>query len=141
MHMLCYMSDAVGAPDEIESTMSNIIQTSRKNNHEKLISGVLIYHKGKYLQVIEGPKENIQNLYHVIEQDNRHENCKILIDCEVESRGFAEWKMEDLILDQGKVFNFEDMKRITDSFQKNLIPRSDMLMFYYKTLLNQPTKK
>ncbi len=140
MHMICYMSFYNGK-DDISKVLENIKETAKIKNRELQITGALFFHDGQFLQIIEGKEDRLRNLMALIEKDDRHCELDYLIDTPVEKRGFSEWNMDSFILGEGHKFEREMMKSLTLGFEKNLLPRSDTLVYFYKTLLAQPTYK
>jgi hypothetical protein len=92
MHQLVYVSTA-------RWTMSNddlndILDTSRRNNRNNRITGLLLYIDQGFLQVLEGPEASIKETYHGhIVHDRRHTALRILTERETDRRLFAGWSM------------------------------------------------
>lgn len=136
LHLIVYMSSATPDCDKnVTSELKNIISVARRENAAHAITGLLFYLDRKFLQIIEGPEAKLRQLMTNIERDNRHRDLHYLIDTPVEMRGFKDWSMESFHLGTGQVFDENTLKKITTSFKKNILPRSDMVHFYYKTLL------
>lgn len=76
-----------------ESFLHGLLDVSRKNNDALGITGVLLCVNGSFLQVLEGPAENVESLYEQISFDRRHGAVVLLLKREVEERGFADWTM------------------------------------------------
>jgi hypothetical protein len=91
LHRIVYVSTSLKELSVKE--LEDILSTSRRNNSLKNITGVLIYCDGNILQVLEGNKKDVHQLYGQISQDKRHFGCIILQDTPSESRSFAEWSM------------------------------------------------
>jgi len=140
MHMICYMSKYDGA-DNISAVLDDISKKSKVHNRADEISGVLFFHKGNFLQVIEGERPALDALMKKINDDERHTDIEVLVNTEVDKRGFSDWNMDNFVLGEGHEFEVDMMKKLSDSFKKNLLPRSDTLIYFYKTLLSQPTYK
>ena len=75
--------------DELEA----ILDKARSFNTEHDISGMLIYHAGSFIQILEGPEEAVEPLLDKIEQDSRHHLFKLLFKDEVQERDFEGWSM------------------------------------------------
>ena len=91
LRQLVYISDAsygLSKPD-IES----ILASSRRNNAEASVSGMLLYSSGVFIQALEGRPETIEGLYKKISDDRRHENVDTVSDRIVTDRSFASWAM------------------------------------------------
>jgi len=70
MIQLAYFS-SVG-PGRPASDRESILATSRRNNERLGITGMLLYSKGNYLQILEGPREPVLQVFTRIQQDPRH---------------------------------------------------------------------
>ncbi len=93
MHELFYCSFAVRNMSDAD--ILNILETSRKRNAEDGITGILIYwaRTRQFMQILEGSKKAIFDLYEDIEKDDRHKSLKLIFDGEVPERSFANWTM------------------------------------------------
>ena len=89
---LIYSSQPFGYNLEI---LSSILTTSRVNNKKKEITGALICREDIFLQLLEGPKEDIEETYDSIKRDDRHLNIQHLLDHNVDQRLFPAWAMKD----------------------------------------------
>ncbi|PZO82796.1 MAG: hypothetical protein DI626_09690 [Micavibrio aeruginosavorus] len=137
--MIAYTSDITDKDADVQRTLSEIVRVGKYENQRIAVTGVLFYVEGKFLQIIEGPRDSIKALMDKIAKDPRHKNMNILIDTKVDSRGFASWSMESFELRAGKIFDFITLKQLTESFEKALLPRSNMLLLYYRALLEEKT--
>jgi len=88
---LLYASRSVNpvGPDVIES----ILAQSRKHNPEMGITGILCQSGDVFLQVLEGGRAAVNQLYNQIVRDQRHRDVAILHFEEVVERRFAGWTM------------------------------------------------
>lgn len=91
LYHLVYMSAATDAFSEEDLT--DILAASRRNNPKRNVTGMLLYSDGGFIQVLEGPKEQVLALYEHIEQDPRHSSTIKLAEGAVEERSFSEWEM------------------------------------------------
>jgi len=135
--MIAYISDFNGEDNKVERVLEEIVKVAKIENKKRYITGVLFFLDGKVLQIIEGEEPHLHQLMSNIKQDKRHSNVEYLINEKVETRGFSEWNMDSFYLNSTQSFSKDTIKKLTESFIKNLLPRSDMLAFYYKTLLKQ----
>ena len=78
---------------DTQDVMADILQTSRRANKSRNISGMLLCAKGGVLQVLEGEDADVSKLYRSIELDKRHNNIFLLSKSEVIERQFASWDM------------------------------------------------
>ena len=89
---LVYCSQPFGFSLEI---LSAILVASRANNRKYDITGALICRSDIFLQLLEGPEQQVKNTYNAIQNDDRHVNVYNLIDRPIEKRLFPAWAMKD----------------------------------------------
>ena len=89
---LVYCSQPFGFSLEI---LSAILVASRANNRKYDITGALICRSDIFLQLLEGPEQQVKNTYDAIQNDDRHVNVYNLINQPVEKRLFPAWAMKD----------------------------------------------
>ena len=71
----------------------DLLHAARGFNKIDGITGLLMHHRGGFLQVIEGPINAIENLVQRLQRDRRHSQFEIHEDVLVETRLFPEWAM------------------------------------------------
>lgn len=92
--MLVRLMYASRAADVVnQETLSAILKKSRTNNPAHGITGVLCFSGGIFLQVLEGGRTAVSQLYHRIAGDARHDEVELLSYEEVSERRFANWSM------------------------------------------------
>ena len=91
MYHIVYLSTAVSLMTDEE--LKDILTTSRTNNKENHVTGVLLYCEGTFVQLIEGKEENVKKTYDAIQNDKRHKSLTLLISCAAEKRIFPRWDM------------------------------------------------
>ena len=72
---------------------SEILTVSRRNNAAVSITGVLLQHGRRFLQVLEGDPDGVAATVVRIEQDPRHIALVRLAEREIEAREFGDWSM------------------------------------------------
>lgn len=97
IYSLCYISTK--RLDLLKSEINSIIETSKKRNEVKGISGILIEYKNHFIQHIEGEAVAIYELFEKIKLDSRHENVHLLHYSPLEKRLFDNWNMAHRNLD------------------------------------------
>ena len=80
--------------DASDTTLKDIIASSKKNNPEEGVTGCLLSGSNTFLQILEGPTDFIDTLYSKISKDNRHENVATLCDENIDERLFLSWSMK-----------------------------------------------
>ena len=91
MHRLIYTSRATRLLKEDE--LFRLLNTARSKNSADHITGLLIYHEGCFLQVLEGDKEAVDRCYQRICKDGRHTDYIELANEAVLDRMFPAWWM------------------------------------------------
>ena len=80
-----------------------ILNTSWKNNHDKGITGILIYEDFYFIEAIEGRPNEVDLLFEKISKDKRHQNIKLIGSKLSNQREFEEWNMgrtrNDVVID------------------------------------------
>ena len=88
---LLYASRSEGAVTH--DTIESILQSSRQHNPAMDITGVLCHGGDVYMQVLEGGRPAVNELYNKIVRDQRHKDIALLHYEEVAERKFAGWTM------------------------------------------------
>lgn len=83
------------APDLFEA----ILDQSRKNNVAHGITGLLCFAKDTFVQVLEGGRDEVCELFNTIVRDGRHDSVRLLVFEEIPQRQFASWTMGHINLD------------------------------------------
>lgn len=73
--------------------VDSILETSRKNNPARGITGLLCFGEGLFMQVLEGGRDEVCELYNTIVRDARHANVRLLSYEEIPERRFGSWTM------------------------------------------------
>jgi hypothetical protein len=76
-----------------EDQIVKIHSTALSNNAQRDITGMLLYSKGTFLQVIEGKGEAINHLMERIKLDTRHCDVEVLVKNTIKHREFKNWSM------------------------------------------------
>lgn len=90
-YCITYFSTAVETTTEHD--IVDIVEFSRIKNARLNITGVLLYINGNIVQVLEGPKEALEDLYKSIQADVRHTNVRAVISQPINQRLFSHWYM------------------------------------------------
>lgn len=91
MFQLIYSSAAV--TPFTQTDLSKLLDLARRRNTLFDITGMLLYHSGSFLQVLEGPESGIDMIYRSITRDKRHISHKLLNRQNVTRREFQGWSM------------------------------------------------
>lgn len=106
MYQLLYISDAAG--EVTDGSLRSLVDQAQQRNSACGITGVLMYSRGRFLQVLEGPESEVRAVFRSIQEDDRHTNVRVLVEGDVESRRFDAWSMG--LVDLEKTLDFHSVK-------------------------------
>lgn len=75
------------------SDLKEILTVARENNNQKNICGMLCYDNQHFLQVLEGDRNAVSELYLAIADDPRHDAPTLCQIEEIEQKTFEDWNM------------------------------------------------
>ena len=81
------------------SLLDSILEQSSKNNPRLGVTGLLCSTKNVFLQIIEGGRDEVNQLFMTIARDDRHSEVQILAFNEVPQRRFSNWTMGQVDID------------------------------------------
>ena len=87
--------------DLTDEDLSDIHQTARHLNALDGVTGLLLFDGSRFLQVIEGSEEAIDNLVERLRMDPRHSAFEVRDERFVDRRSFEDWSMELLRVSAG----------------------------------------
>ncbi len=91
MLSIAYVSAAT--QEMSDDDIAAILTQSRANNAYRELTGALLYHRGRFIQVLEGPDDAVNDRFAVIAQDSRHSGVQKISEKQIGARQFAEWTM------------------------------------------------
>ena len=93
MYYLIYSSRST--TDWEDSELDALLKISVKNNAKVNITGLLIFVRDRFVQMLEGDEEQVLALYEKISEDPRHNHVNILLSGNhfEEQRLFPDWSM------------------------------------------------
>ncbi len=74
--------------------LADLLAGARLRNAEHGITGLLVYDGGWFAQVIEGPKDTVDQLLANITADPRHDEYRLISEGEIDARYFGGWAMD-----------------------------------------------
>ncbi|WP_051707338.1 BLUF domain-containing protein [Nocardioides aequoreus] len=91
MISLTYFSTAVATFDDDE--LDELLAHSRARNHDRGLTGLLLYADGHFVQTLEGEETQVQHTYDLIAADPRHRDVFTTLRDQIETRSFPDWSM------------------------------------------------
>lgn len=92
MLVRCLYASRVASPLSA-AMLDSILAQSRKNNPGLGITGLLCFTSEIFVQVIEGGRDEVCELFNAIVRDDRHREVRLLIYEEIAERRFGGWTM------------------------------------------------
>lgn len=83
-----YISDAVGQAGATALSMAEILGAAIRNNRQRNLTGVLLFHEGRFLQAVEGAAPDVTRLLNELARDSRHQRMRVLFHGAVPARRF-----------------------------------------------------
>ena len=91
MYYIIYLS--TGTKQFTEDDLTVILSKSVANNTRDNVTGVMLYHEGNFIQLLEGEKEAIFDTFKRINNDDRHTAISTIASGESNQRNFPDWAM------------------------------------------------
>ena len=117
MFYMLYISTAV-KPMNYDD-FSALLQQCRDSNNKRGITGMLLYQNGTFMQMIEGEKQVVLDLYDKILKDDRHTGVHTVLTGDIKARNFEDWSMGFFNMDKAGEF-----PQYSDYINENLALRS-----------------
>ena len=95
IYSLVYSSCASLNPDSSAdlAMIDEILAKARQCNTKIDVTGALLFTEGRFVQVLEGNRDNVRATFDRIEADPRHTNVEILSSQFSDRRRFKQWSM------------------------------------------------
>jgi hypothetical protein len=84
---------SVATQDYSEGELDKILESAVRNNARLEVTGLLLYSNRRFLQVLEGNPNVLNELINRIKVDPRHEKVNILVRAPIKEREFPQWHM------------------------------------------------
>jgi len=85
---------SVASADLEYDEVTSILRSATTRNEAQGITGILCFSDDVFLQVLEGPRSDVNQLYNMIIRDPRHKKVELLSAGEIDQRDFADWSMK-----------------------------------------------
>ena len=106
MHLI-YASKAT--IDFSDDDIVDLLTKARKNNQSLNVTGMLLFEKGSFLQVLEGEEETVNKLFTKISRDKRHANIVNIISEAISERYLSDWSMGYVSISRSELEKIEGM--------------------------------
>jgi hypothetical protein len=99
MIVRCLYASRPTAPSDTNA-VERILAQSRSKNPAVGVTGLLCVAENLFLQVIEGGRDEVCELFNNIVRDDRHKEVRLLIYEEISVRRFGNWSMGQVSVDR-----------------------------------------
>jgi hypothetical protein len=73
--------------------LERILASSVRNNTRLHLTGLLLYSRGSFMQLLEGEEEDVLNMWERLHRDPRHRDLRLLVYGPIAERSFSDWAM------------------------------------------------
>lgn len=115
MYYLIYSS--IACPDVDERELKRIITTAQRNNSTLGLTGMLIYHDGMFIQMLEGDEKTVEETFTKISNDPRHYAVSRVFSGNEEKRCFPDFSMALEAVDQNTFQKIEGYRGLVEGQQ------------------------
>ncbi len=88
-HIYTSTAAANFSPDDLVQLLTK----AREKNSQVGVTGLLVHKDGRFMQLLEGPREAVEKVWARIQADSRHAKLTVLLDGFTKERQFSEWSM------------------------------------------------
>ena len=96
MHLKSILYVSAGLKNFTPKELEDLAEIAYSNNLMLNLSGYLFHAKNTFIQYLEGPEENLNELFSRICSDDRHTVIRWISDEKLEARRFPDWSMRYL---------------------------------------------
>ncbi len=109
LYQLIYVSKSLAPMSRVG--LREILKAAGRNNPRQGITGILVYDRGHFFQILEGGYNDVESLFSRIQMDKRHTRVNRIISYSIQERYFDNWKMGLYNLDETAEFDFHKLKK------------------------------
>jgi hypothetical protein len=131
LFQIVYVSSAVRpfSTDEL----IKLLDKARPRNLAAGVTGMLLYHDGNFIQLLEGPEESVRKTHERIRKDPRHTGLITLVHKQAQERYFSDWSMgfKKVSLNEAKqIPGFTDFLFHTERGQAESAPNATLRLLH-----------
>lgn len=121
--------------------LADILQQARDINMERDITGLLLHKDDSFLQILEGPRNQVLRTYASICRDHRHHDVETLMMSDIADREFSDWRMgfTDISgIDTDTLSGYSDFLQAKSDSRKTLreLGKGERLALLFKNMGN-----
>lgn len=89
----CSRNTIPGGEASLRRELARILESARRNNGARGVTGALLYNGGYFAQILEGPRGEVEEIFEAIQNDDRHSDITVIENSRAAARMFPEWSM------------------------------------------------
>ncbi|ASJ70775.1 BLUF domain-containing protein [Granulosicoccus antarcticus] len=109
-----------GDDEHISREVVKILDSARASNASSGVTGALMFNRGLFAQVLEGPPDRVEQTFERIQCDERHAEVSLLAYDVITERSFNQWSMAYLGAKSGRPAKLLDLAQDTGFDPKRL---------------------
>lgn len=138
LYFYAYTSELVDPQADAAAILRSIRRVAKVRNAELGITGVLFFDSGRFLQVLEGEQDKLDELMAAISRDPRHRNITYLFQEPIARRSFSEWNMDTLDLSGEDELSEAALLKVRDAYAGTFKANAGAFITIAKSLLSDP---
>lgn len=91
--LVYYSRNHVSGDAATAAEIESILDSARRRNVERSVTGALIFNSGIFAQVLEGTRADVEAIFERIQRDARHGDVQVLAFEPSTERAFPSWSM------------------------------------------------
>ena len=127
--------------DITEKDIKDILKEAIDFNSKNKITGCLLFHNMEFLQILEGEREIILELYGKLLKDKRHNTVTLINQAEISSVLFSDWSMafkelsDSDMLSLKNHINIKDFHQLINNLDRQTVSK-DLFVIISKAILS-----
>jgi hypothetical protein len=115
----CIYASSASSPLSDHELM-NIKEKSRKESEQLGVTGLLVFHRNKFIHYYEGEKSAVSKIISSIQKDKRHSAVKQIAEGNIKERQFVNTSLELRVLDKDPLFTSTELSNDSAGIKKIL---------------------
>lgn len=137
MKIIAYISEPT-EPNYVDDLIEDISRVAMPNNKTLNITGLLYYTGTHFLQILEGPDHNVDDLMINILRDTRHHSLKVIFEDHISSRSLADWSLRTLNLQTTGSLRIDTLEKAVQLISHSMKLNAEGFLFMLNDLLDSP---
>jgi hypothetical protein len=89
----CSRNEIRGTSEELADALLSLLESAQSKNQSLNITGALLSYGGVFAQVLEGPRNSVEQVFNLIQLDDRNSEVTVALRGTEAERDFPEWSM------------------------------------------------